>query len=61
MTLNSLYTSNDDVVGKLGNGMRYDTLVSTGFTSPVVAGFLFDRDTASAEHVAGNIRKRQVH
>ena len=39
--------------------MQYDTIVSTGFTSPVVAGFLLDRDTASAEHVAGNIRKRQ--
>lgn len=45
--------------GKLGKGMQYDTIVSTGFTSPVVAGFLLDRDTASAEHVAGNIRRRQ--
>jgi hypothetical protein len=33
--------------GKLGNGMRYDTLVSAGFTSPVIAGLIFDGTPAS--------------
>ena len=28
--------------------MRYDTIVSTGFTSPNIAGMLFDRNVADA-------------
>jgi hypothetical protein len=39
--------------GKLGNGMRYDTLVSTGFTSPVVAGLALDRNMDDAIKVRG--------
>jgi uncharacterized protein (DUF608 family) len=45
--------------GKLGNGMRYDTIVSTGFTSPNISGSLLDRNTADAELIAGHIRTRQ--
>ena len=30
--------------GRLAKGMMYDTLVSTGFTSPVIAGLLLDRN-----------------
>jgi len=45
--------------GKIGGGMQYTNLVSAGFTSPVIAGFLLDRDTESAETVAGFIRNRQ--
>ena len=44
--------------GKLGGGMRYDTLVSTGFTSPVIAGLLLDKNLADAERINGNIRQR---
>ena len=32
--------------GKLGSGMQYDTLVSSGFTSPVIAGLLDRHVTA---------------
>lgn len=45
--------------GKLGDGMQYDTLVSTGFTSPVVSGMLLDRNTEGALTIAGWIRTRQ--
>ena len=45
--------------GKLGNGMMYDTLVSTGFTSPNIAGMLLDRNTDGAELFAKYIRVRQ--
>lgn len=44
--------------GKLGDGMRYDDLVSTGFTSPVIAGLLLDRNLTDAERVNGYIRER---
>lgn len=44
--------------GKLGNGMQYDTLVSIGFTYPVVAGMLLDRNTRDANHIAADIRGR---
>lgn len=44
--------------GKLGDGMMYDTLVSTGFTSPVIAGLLYDRNLADAERLNGYIRQR---
>eukprot|EP00938_MAST-03A_sp_MAST-3A-sp1_P004255 g4255.t1 len=45
--------------GKLGNGMMYDTLVSSGFTSPVIAGLIFDDRLDLALDVVGNIRARQ--
>jgi len=45
--------------GKLGVGMRYDNLVSTGFTSPVVAGLVLDRNMKDALTVASLIRKKQ--
>ena len=48
--------------GKLGNGMRYDTLVSAGFTSPVIAGLIADGTPASLQaalDVVGDIRNRQ--
>jgi hypothetical protein len=45
--------------GKLGNGMRYDNLVSTGFTSPVVAGLVLDKNMDDAIKVAALIRKKQ--
>ena len=45
--------------GKLGAGMRYDTLVSTGFTSPNISGMLLDRNTEDALTIAGWIRTRQ--
>jgi len=45
--------------GKLGNGMMYDTLVSSGFTSPVIAGLIFDDRLDLALDVVGMIRKRQ--
>jgi non-lysosomal glucosylceramidase len=44
--------------GKLGDGMRYDTLVSSGFTSPVIAGLLLDRNLEDAERLNGYIRQR---
>ena len=37
--------------GKLGNGMMYDTLVSTGFTSPNIAGMLLERNVDGAQYV----------
>lgn len=39
--------------------MRYDTIVSTGFTSPNIAGMLFDRNVADARSIAGWICDRQ--
>eukprot|EP00912_Choanoflagellata_sp_UC4_P001854 UC4_evm8s1188 len=45
--------------GKLGNGMKYTTIVSTGFTWPVVAGCIFDRNLDDAMTITDNIRKRQ--
>ena len=38
--------------------MMYDTLVSTGFTSPVIAGLLLDRNLEDAERLNGSIRQR---
>ena len=38
--------------------MKYDTLVSSGFTSPVIAGLLLDRDVQGALEVAGDVRAR---
>eukprot|EP00039_Didymoeca_costata_P014944 m.247006 g.247006 ORF g.247006 m.247006 type:complete len:1001 (-) comp16124_c0_seq1:153-3155(-) len=45
--------------GKLGEGMKYDTLVSTGFTYPGIAGMIYDRNLEQAVTLTGNIRKRQ--
>ena len=45
--------------GKLGGGMRYDSLVSTGFTSPNIAGMMLDRNVDGACTIAKNIRTRQ--
>ena len=45
--------------GKIGKGMMYDTLVSTGFTSPNIAGMLLDRNTEGAELFCEYIRNRQ--
>ena len=45
--------------GKLGAGMRYDTIVSTGFTSPNIASMVFEGNVAGAESIAGWIRERQ--
>lgn len=44
--------------GKLAGGMQYETLVSSGFTSPVIAGCILDRNMAGALEVAGNLRQR---
>jgi len=44
--------------GKLGNGMQYTTLVSIGFTYPVVAGMLYDRNVEDANTIATYIRQR---
>ena len=44
--------------GKLGNGMQYTTLVSIGFTYPVVAGMIYDRNVADANTIATYIRQR---
>jgi len=44
--------------GKLGKGMQYDSIVSIGFTYPVVAGMLFDRNVDDATTIAGYIRAR---
>lgn len=45
--------------GRLGDGMMYDTLISTGFTSPVIAGLVYDRNEADALLALGHIRQRQ--
>lgn len=45
--------------GKLGRGMTYDTLVSSGFTSPIIAGLLLDRNTGRACYLAEMICERQ--
>lgn len=45
--------------GKLGDGMTYENLVSTGFTYPVLAGLLHDRDVDTAMVGVNNIRQRQ--
>jgi non-lysosomal glucosylceramidase len=45
--------------GKLGDGMQYETIVSTGFTSPNIAGMLLDRNVEQASTLALNIRTRQ--
>ena len=37
--------------GKLGDGMMYETIVSTGFTSPNIAGMLLDRNVENARYV----------
>ena len=39
--------------------MMYGTLVSSGFTSPVIAGLIFDDRLDLALDVVGNIRARQ--
>ena len=44
--------------GKLAKGMQYDTIVSIGFTYPVVAGMLFDGNVEDATTIAGFIRAR---
>ena len=44
--------------GKLKNGMRYENLVSSGFTSPVIAGMVLDRNMKGALEIAGNLRQR---
>lgn len=44
--------------GKLAKGMQYDTIVSIGFTYPVVAGMLLDRNVKDATTIAGYIRAR---
>lgn len=44
--------------GKLGNGMTYDSIVSIGFTYPVIAGMLLDRNTRDAEELAADLRRR---
>ena len=38
--------------------MQYDNIVSIGFTYPVVAGMLYDRNVADATTIAGYIRAR---
>ena len=38
--------------GKLANGMQYTNLVSSGFTSPVIAGMVLDRNMKGALEVA---------
>ena len=45
--------------GKLKGGMKYESLVSAGFTSPVIAGMLLDRNLPDAEQTASMIRRRQ--
>eukprot|EP00536_Pseudo-nitzschia_multiseries_P005102 jgi/Psemu1/323742/estExt_fgenesh1_pg.C_930002 len=45
--------------GKLGNGMVYTDLVSSGFTYPVVAGLIFDGNWEDATRVCTAIRARQ--
>ena len=48
--------------GKLANGMQYTNLVSSGFTSPVIAGMVLDRNMKGALEIAGNLRQvRAVH
>ena len=44
--------------GKLGDGMMYETIVSTGFTSPNIAGMLLDRNVIGARTTALHIRNR---
>jgi hypothetical protein len=44
--------------GKLGSGMQYDTLVSSGFVSPVIAGAVLDRNMDGAIEAAGHLRTR---
>ena len=44
--------------GKLANGMQYTNLVSSGFTSPVIAGMVLDRNMKGALEIAGNLRQR---
>ena len=44
--------------GRLKGGMADDTIVASGFTSPVIAGMLLDRNMAGALEVAGNLRAR---
>lgn len=45
--------------GKLGDGMRYDTLVSIGWTYPVIAGLLHDRNLEDAAYMNDMQRQRQ--
>ena len=44
--------------GKLGDGMNYENIVSTGFTSPNIAGMLLERNVDGARTMATNIRNR---
>lgn len=44
--------------GKLADGMRDADLVSSGFTSPVIAGMVLDRDMEGALDLAGRVRRR---
>eukprot|EP01063_Lacrimia_lanifica_P028465 TRINITY_DN4158_c0_g1_i2.p1 TRINITY_DN4158_c0_g1~~TRINITY_DN4158_c0_g1_i2.p1 ORF type:complete len:848 (+),score=329.88 TRINITY_DN4158_c0_g1_i2:177-2720(+) len=45
--------------GKLGKGMIYDTLVSIGWTYPVIAGLLHDKRIDEATYMNDIIRQRQ--
>eukprot|EP00931_Biecheleriopsis_adriatica_P045585 TRINITY_DN26102_c0_g1_i2.p1 TRINITY_DN26102_c0_g1~~TRINITY_DN26102_c0_g1_i2.p1 ORF type:complete len:944 (+),score=138.92 TRINITY_DN26102_c0_g1_i2:64-2895(+) len=45
--------------GKLGDGMKYDTLVSIGWTYPVIAGMLHDRNVTDAMNMNDRLRQRQ--
>jgi len=45
--------------GKLGDGMKYDTLVSIGWVYPVIAGLIHDRNIDEAESMTAMIRQRQ--
>jgi len=45
--------------GKLGKGMQYDTLVSIGWTYPVIAGMLHDNNIADATTMNDTLRQRQ--
>eukprot|EP00656_Telonema_subtile_P006667 TRINITY_DN13095_c0_g1_i1.p1 TRINITY_DN13095_c0_g1~~TRINITY_DN13095_c0_g1_i1.p1 ORF type:complete len:787 (+),score=161.65 TRINITY_DN13095_c0_g1_i1:3-2363(+) len=44
--------------GRLGDGMQYETLVSSGFTSPVIAGCILDRNMTDASTIATDLRRR---
>eukprot|EP01062_Namystynia_karyoxenos_P069413 TRINITY_DN64914_c0_g1_i1.p2 TRINITY_DN64914_c0_g1~~TRINITY_DN64914_c0_g1_i1.p2 ORF type:complete len:1022 (+),score=347.12 TRINITY_DN64914_c0_g1_i1:92-3067(+) len=44
--------------GKLGDGMKYDSLVSAGWEYPVAVGLMMDRNVADAVAVCSMIRQR---
>jgi len=45
--------------GKLGQGMKYDTLVSIGWTYPVISGLLHDNNITDATYLNEMLRQRQ--